>query len=525
MDAAATALKPRADAFRWARRVTPAQAGIAFAVLALGVRAIGLGSRPLWLDEAYSAWFSARGWHYLWAVVPTYEVHPPFYYSLLKLWRGLFGGGAVALRSLSILFGIATIPVMIAAAREQERQQPSGRRLLRACAVAFIAAFSPMLVLLGQEARPYPLLIFAYALATLGLLRLLREFRAGTSGEWRSWLLLGVGTEVALWAHALGILYAICLMLALAPTWLARPLQRGRLVRGAAVATLAALAYAPCLVMMASRTGDWGTGWLSWKPVMLIQLVGLYSVPGEALTAGSAVAAVAILLLIKRALQSALEQSGWTADRALLLLWLGPPLVAVVISATFIPVFLPRTLSATLVPAYLAIAGALARTSSAKERSWLAGAIAITLVPTAVQVATRPGMERWDEVGSYLKSHVRPGDEVWVYPNDSALPLGELGAAPYRPRGIPADYPATGVKGLVRAGSPAVVLLSPDQSRTVARDPAHRQAPTIWLVTRQSAFFDPRNEVPTALAQVRQPGKTQQWGYIAVQPFTARSGR
>ena len=338
-------------------------------------------------------------------------------------------------------------------------------------------------------------------------------------------MLLGVGVEVALWAHALGILYALCLMLALLPAWIARPFHRERLFRGVAVATLAALAYAPCLAMMASRTGDWGTGWLSWKPVMLFQLLGLYSVPGEALTAGSAVAAVAILLLIKRALQSTIEKSGWTADRALLLLWLGPPLLAVLISATFMPIFLPRTLVATLVPAYLAIAGALARTPSATERKWVAAAIAITLVPTALQVATRPAMERWDEVNSYLKSHVRPGDEVWVYPNDSALPLGELGAAPYRPHGIPADYPAVGVGGPIRAGSPAVVSLTHDQAHAVALDPVHRRTPTIWLVTRQSGLFDPQNELPFALAQVRQPGKTQLWGYIAVQPFTAHSGR
>ena len=39
-----------------------------------------------------------------------------------------------------------------------------------------------MLVLMGAEARPYPLLIFAYALALLGVLRLIREFRDGPGG-------------------------------------------------------------------------------------------------------------------------------------------------------------------------------------------------------------------------------------------------------------------------------------------------------------------------------------------------------
>src|SRR4029078_4067551 len=90
-------------------------------IIALGVRAIGLSTRPLWLDEAYSAWFSSRSWDYLWTVVPTYEPHPPFYYSVLKLWRVIAGSGPVALRSLSLLFSITTIPVVMAAALELDR--------------------------------------------------------------------------------------------------------------------------------------------------------------------------------------------------------------------------------------------------------------------------------------------------------------------------------------------------------------------------------------------------------------------
>ena len=68
-------------------RVTPLRLAVGLTLLALGVRLIGLGMRPMWLDEAYSAWFSSRGWSELWSQVPTYEPHPPFYYSLLKLWR------------------------------------------------------------------------------------------------------------------------------------------------------------------------------------------------------------------------------------------------------------------------------------------------------------------------------------------------------------------------------------------------------------------------------------------------------
>src|SRR5439155_27316264 len=113
-------------------------------------------------------------------------------------------------------------------------------------------------------------------------------------------------------------------------------------------AALVALVYLPCLMMMANRAGDWSTNWLEWQPSMLLQLLVLYTIPVEALTVGSAIAALAMALLIKRALASTYASQGWNSDRAMLLLWLGPPMLAALISALFIPVFLARTLSGTL---------------------------------------------------------------------------------------------------------------------------------------------------------------------------------
>src|SRR5438874_4645484 len=416
MDSAPAIARP-APALRLNWRVAPTWLVIGLTFLGLALRLVHIGSRPLWLDEAYSQWFSARDWHYLWTIVPTYEPHPPFYYSILKIWRFAFGGGATALRGLSVLLGVATIPVMAAIAREQERHHPSERPLLAMAAALFLGACSPTLVLLQQDARPYALLIFAFAVAILGLLRLMREWTEGTAGSWRSWLLLAAGAELALWAHGLGIIYAGCIALALLPAWPARPLDRTRLVRGLIVAGAVALAYAPCLLMIVGRTGDWGvTGWLKWEPGMLLQLLPLYSVPFELLTVGSAVAALALLLLVKRALQSAVQHRGWNAERAILLLWIGPPLISAFISAAGVPIFLPRALGPTLIPAYLAMGSALARTPDRLERTVLAAALALTMVPTAVQIGLRPATERWNEVSAYLGEHVASGDQVWLYP-------------------------------------------------------------------------------------------------------------
>lgn len=502
-------------------RLTPLWLLLALTALAIALRLIDVGARPLWLDEAYSGWFSSLSWHRLWTEVPHYEPHPPFYYSLLKLWRGVAGGSTIALRSLSVLLSVATIPLVFAASRELERQRPSGRPLLSGGLTTFLAAAAPMLVLLGQEARPYPLLIFAYSLATLGLLRLIGEFRSNGAGDWRSWLMLAAGTELGLWAHALGLVYAACLALALAPFWFARPMPRQRLLRGLAAIALVALLYLPCMTMMLSRVGDWGTGWLSWSPIMLLQLIGLYTVAVEVLTIGSAFAALAMILLAKRAIQSAITTKRWNVDRALLLLWFGPPLIAALVSQLGVPIFLPRTLAATLIPFYLLLGAALARVEADRERTILAAALVITLIPSAIQIAMRPPTEPWDQVASFLNRNVKSGDTVWVYPNDSALPLGAAGAS-VALHGVPGDYPALGWNGPIRAGSPAVVSLTARQAQTFAAASIQRPTGTIWLVSRQSQLFDPHNDVPTALAKVRRPGGLVQWSYIGVRPYYRR---
>lgn len=519
---ATTSLAARAHAGRGSRRISPVTIAAALAGLALALRLVDLGARPLWLDEAYSAWFSSRGWHELWTVVPTYETHPPLYYSSLKLWRSLFGGSAVALRSLSVLIGAATVPVVVACAFEWGRSK--GRRpLVRATVAGLLTACSPMLVGLSQEPRPYPLMAFAYAVAILGVLRLMREFASGAPGAIGSWAALGVGTELVLWSHAIGPLYGLCIALALLPAWLQRPIGHGRIVRGVAAALAVAVLYLPCLLMMAQRVGDWDSGWLQWTPGMALQLVGLYTVSLDHPSILSIVGAALLLLLAVRAVVAAIRAPAWNADRAILLLWAGPPLLSVLISIFFVPIFLPRTLAATIVAASLALAGGVAGSDSARERVVLTIVLAIALIPAALRTAQRSPSERWDQVSAYLQSRVGPRDQVWFYPNDSMLPLLEAGFVPLaRLRGVPGDYPAAGFNGVVRGGSPAVPSLTPRQAQALANSPAVREPATIWLVTRRSDVFDPAADLPRALGHVRRAGPARSWPAISVQPFYHR---
>ena len=518
----ASALATTKRSLNW--QVTPIRLAAGLTLLALALRLTNLGGRALWLDEAFSQWFSDRSYHYLWTVLPTYEAHPPFFYTVLKTWRSVVGDSHFAMRSLSALAGTLTVLIAMGIAWEQERDNATGRPLLRAGIAGFLCAASPLFMVIGQEARPYPLLTFTYSVAILALFRLVRQFTAGEAGSWGSWLLFGFAAALTCWFHALGILYGGCLALALLPAWLTAPVSRARVIRGLVTATAVAAAYFPCLVMITGRAADWSTNWLVWHPGMLFfQLLALYTVPVEALTIGSAFAALAMVLLIKRALATTWQSRGWNSDRLMLLLWLGPPMLASLISALYEPVFLARTLSGTLVPCYLMIAGAVARSDNARERRMISGAICATLLPTAIWLAARGPVERWDLLSEYLSRNVHAQDQVWLYPADSALPLDAVGTPiPGTARAIPEPFPTLGFKGPIRAGWPAVVSLTPRQADSFANDPRLKDVPVIWLVTRQSGIFDPYDDVPKALARVRRPGPLTEWGYITARPYYRR---
>lgn len=523
MDTAAPLSAPKANVASVPLAVTPLRLMAGLTVLALGLRLIHLGSRPFWLDEAFSAWFSGQSFHYIWRVLPTYETHPPFYYSILKLWR-MVAGGHVGMRGLSVLFGTLTVPVIMAIAWEQERQSATGRPMLRAGLAGFLAAASPMLMVIDQEARPYPLLTLAYSVTILALLRLVRQFNRGQPGSWGAWTCLGAGAATTCWSHYLGVVYIACLAIALALPWLSAPVSSERIKRGLVTAGCVALLYAPCLFLLFSRTHEWGTNWLIWDPAMLLQLLVLYTVPYEMLTIGSAVAALAMVLLLKRALATTWQSKGWNSERLMLLLWLGPPFIAAVVSAAFVPVFLARTLTGTLVPAYLMIAGAIARTDSARERRLITAAIFITLLPTAAVTALRPADERWDQLAQFLSRNVHQNDEIWLYPADTALPLSEVGARlPGKIRSLPETFPTLHFPGVIRAGWHGSVSATPRQAAAFANDPTAKHIPVIWLVTRQSGIFDPAGDMPAALARVRRAGPKQSWGYIDATPYYRRT--
>ena len=77
-------------------------------VVATWVRLTSLGE-GFWIDEVMSAAIVSDPWSLMLTRIGFTDVHPPGYYMVLKAWALLWGEGDLALRSLSMVAGLATL--------------------------------------------------------------------------------------------------------------------------------------------------------------------------------------------------------------------------------------------------------------------------------------------------------------------------------------------------------------------------------------------------------------------------------
>jgi len=199
-------------------------------------RVLALGSRPVWYDEAFAALFSAKGssavLHGLLAssVEAMIDTHPPLYFLALSGWTAVLGSGPIALRSLSVVFGIGVVLLAYGI----------GRILLtprQAFIGAMLTALLPFQVHYAQEAR-------MYSLECLLLLGATACFLLGVKGASPLiWIGFGVLAAAAEYTHHLAFVFLV----PLAMTGLLT--RRRRVVLGTlAGSALAVALYSPWLL-------------------------------------------------------------------------------------------------------------------------------------------------------------------------------------------------------------------------------------------------------------------------------------
>jgi uncharacterized membrane protein len=186
-------------------------------LMALGLRLGRLTFQPLWWDEGWSLYFASADIGTLLERTAV-DIHPPLYYLLLHLWIGLLGSSVVAVRLLSVLIGVATVPLVYLA----------GRRLMGergGLVAAFLLAISPFHIYYSQEVRMYGLVTLLGLGATYFALR----WSAGPGGRsWWSWLGYVLAATAALYSQYYAATLLLALNLAVLIRWVRTPSSGGR---------------------------------------------------------------------------------------------------------------------------------------------------------------------------------------------------------------------------------------------------------------------------------------------------------
>ncbi|MEK7540000.1 MAG: glycosyltransferase [Patescibacteria group bacterium] len=168
----------------------------------LGLQLTNLTRWSFWHDESFTALLIQYDWGEL-LKRAAYDVHPPLYYLVLKLWATIFGSSVLALRSFSVLCMLAVFGLSVWLVKRLAG--------LRAAwwALPFLA-LAPALVRYGQEARMYGLAAVLGLCATHILLSLLshQDMRRGARW-WALWGAYLISLVALLYTHYFGFLVVL----------------------------------------------------------------------------------------------------------------------------------------------------------------------------------------------------------------------------------------------------------------------------------------------------------------------------
>jgi hypothetical protein len=160
-----------------------------------GLALAQIDAASLWADETWSIWVAQRPWPQLLRSVAG-DVHPPFFFAMLKGWLALAGKSAFAVRFHSLAWGMLGLAVTFAL----------GRRLLdgwTALLVLIWLGAHGFLLYYLREARMYSLV---FALSALSMWTYVQWRRQPTR---TGWLAYAVVTAMLAYVHYLGVLVVV----------------------------------------------------------------------------------------------------------------------------------------------------------------------------------------------------------------------------------------------------------------------------------------------------------------------------
>ena len=168
-------------------------------IFGIGFRIYNVGYRSFWLDELYSVSYANLSIGSLFKILHT-DHQMPLYFMLLHAWIWIFGDSDLAVRFLSILFGLLGILGFFILLRGGLRWTLNSSLI----GVALLAV-NPFHVYYSIEARTYSLM---FAISTLYLTALVSMHAQSDKRYYLAYASLQV---ILLYTHPIALIYCFCI--------------------------------------------------------------------------------------------------------------------------------------------------------------------------------------------------------------------------------------------------------------------------------------------------------------------------
>ena len=407
-------------------------------LLAAFLRMHALTAKSFWLDEGISIDIARLPWprflHAMWSG----EANMALYYLVLRFWL-IFGSSEGFVRGLSVLFSVATVPVVFFL----------GARLFSrrvGLLAALLLAINAYHIRYAQETRSYAMVVFFAVLATWLLAKNLQE---PSSAHWGIYAAV---CAMATYSH----FYAVLLVPAQAISLLSwrrdeipwRKLVGSFLAFGVMIVPIAVFVSAIYVLKTGAPPNLWFTPLQPDSLVLLgIDFSGVYG----RLLLSLHVLAMGIAALGAARVRRGGDQTSEAWGYTLLFSWLVAPVVMVVTVSLVKPLFVPRFLSFCLPALLLLVAVGISRLRPAVLSWGLFVAISICSIMADIryyQYDFEMRRQDWRAVTSYVFEHAQPGDSIFFYHSGGEAPFAyyswKQNSASLRPKTLNEHWLKTG---------------------------------------------------------------------------------
>ena len=381
----------------------------------------------LWLDESLTVEIAHRPVGGLLSAL-RHDGSPPLYYLLLHVWIKAFGDGDVAVRALSGVLSLATLPLAWAAglrvgalaAAHGNGDEATPRRVARATLLLF--ACSPYAIRYGSETRMYSMVVLLALAFGLVLVRALEQ-----SSRPRLALLTLV-TAALVYTHYWTFLLIFTVAGFLLLQAHRRPHYRRQVLRAFTAMAASAVPFAPWMPSFLFQMLHTGTPWAPRVQAQVL-LDTVFDWAGPQSTGallGLVLLGGALIGLTGRPTgrELVVKPSGRMPGRYLAAVWLVPLTLAYVVNMFGGSAYAERYTGISL-PACLMLAAL--GVSILPSRRWRSGVLVVASLAGLVggYQLVRTERTQASEIASNIVAKARPGDVVAYCPD-------QLGPAVHR---------------------------------------------------------------------------------------------